>query len=98
MVAYASSLDTVGLMSKKLDHLQTLFGRNSAWQHVQSLSHSDVDVLNVADDKDPTSIGEEFRLREKEQATHGDLSTVRVGVSLVCSVFTDALFEPDSAS
>ncbi|SCV67986.1 BQ2448_107 [Microbotryum intermedium] len=72
MIAYASSLDCVGLMAKEIRNVQTAFGKY---------------VLQAHDPNDPTSVPQDVRLRIAERTKsmtprwkEADLAGLRVGV------------------
>ena len=93
MVAYANSLDTVGVLGNNCNDVKEVFGMNpnlTAMTRANKLS----DVISGYDKQDPTSITEETRLRTaallRKNRRPGSL---RIGLPMVCLIlhFTGSL-------
>lgn len=94
MIAYASSLDCVGIMSKRVDDVRQTFGKFRSCSDSQCLQAEPqalhTDVLAAFDEKDPTSAPEDARKRIEQRlerfadiCSKHDLSGLRIGIPRV---------------
>jgi hypothetical protein len=92
MVAYASSLDCVGIMARDIDTTKAVFGtylKHLVKKNSPDLYNGKTDVLSFQDSRDPTAASararEEARRKVEKKASGSttDLSDLRIGIPLV---------------
>lgn len=93
MIAYASSLDCVGIMARRVSDVRSTLRTSSLFPKRALGLMRVVDVLSAFDEKDPTSASPLARSRADRQysswlsTSHGNLSGLRIGVPVVRSPF-----------
>lgn len=82
VVAYANSLDTVGIIAPKSSIAKQVFGKeNCILRTLQSKTNTILDVIKGHDHRDPTSLPLSTRARIEEQYNSRDVKTaIRIGV------------------
>lgn len=80
VIAYANSLDTVGIFGRNVESVQHMFGEHLFLLHAWVLGlHPTVDTLNVYDPEDPTSLPPSTRSRLTSNPRSGSL---KIGIPL----------------